>query len=316
VKRSNELLIKNNSSVADSLATWQENLRFVKISYEVAHEIPEHALFTTVLYNVAKGVGRDYLREFNDSLFAHGPAIVNFFKTDRETFAKSCAFQLQGLSEQEINDIYKNMPNGCYVSTKQEYMQRVQQIVDEYKSGLAKLQLRKMWKEKTGTAYPYEWSTKFKTPLLSCVPSNKWNDYKRAFGAVNRQNPEDSEVKYALEFLAANPIWDVITNQESIDTAFVIAILGGFKSVLTDLNEVREHLTKNTTVSPYDWSGNSEVAKLVRELAQSKYSKEPYERVMKRIDSMDGDKLRDYLKRLVKGNMIVGIEILEDGMEE
>ena len=48
-------------------------------------------------------------------------------------------------------------------------------------------------------------------------------------------------------------------------------------------------------------------------MAQSKYSKEPYERVMRRIDSMDGDKLRDYLKRLVKGNMIVGIEILEDG---
>ena len=36
---------------------------------------------------------------------------------------------------------------------------------------------------------------------------------------------------------------------------------------------------------------------------------------MRRIDSMDGDKLKDYLKRLVKGNMIVGIEILEDGGE-
>jgi len=30
---------------------------------------------------------------------------------------------------------------------------------------------------------------------------------------------------------------------------------------------------------------------------------------------MDGDKLKEYLKRLVKGNMIVGIEILEDGEE-
>ena len=101
------------------------------------------------------------------------------------------------------------------------------------------------------------------------------NDYKRAFGAVNRQNSEDSDVKFALEFLAANPIWDDITNQEKIDKAFVKAILGNLKSVLTDLNEVREHLLKHTQVSAYDWGGHQEINRLVKELAQSKYSKEP-----------------------------------------
>jgi hypothetical protein len=316
VKKSNELLIKYNSSISDSLAAWQEKLKFVKISHEVAHDIPTYAPFTTVLYNVAKGVSKDYLKEIYDVLVNHGTDVIDFLKNDRETFAKSCAFQLQGLSEQEIGEVYKNIPNGCYTYAKQEYHQKIQQIVDDYKSSLAKMQLRNLWKEKTGTAYPYDWSTKYRTPILSCVPASKWNDYKRAFGTVNRQNPEDADVKFALEFLTANPIWENITNQEKIDTAFVKAILGSFKSVLTDLNEVREYLTKHTQVSAYDWSGHSEINRLVKELAQSKYSKEPYERVMRRIDSMDGDKLRDYLKRLVKGNMIVGIEILEDGEEE
>jgi hypothetical protein len=36
---------------------------------------------------------------------------------------------------------------------------------------------------------------------------------------------------------------------------------------------------------------------------------------MRRIDSMEGDRLKEYLKRLVKNNMAVGIEILEDGGE-
>lgn len=118
-----------------------------------------------------------------------------------------------------------------------------------------------------------------------------------------------------MGFLTANPIWDDITNQEKIDEAFVKAILGNLKSVLTDLNEVREYLLKHTQVSAYDWGGHQEINRLVKELAQRKYSEEPYERVMRRIDSMDGDKLKDYLKRLVKGNMIVGIEILEDAEE-
>jgi hypothetical protein len=151
--------------------------------------------------------------------------------------------------------------------------------------------------------------------LLACVPTNKWSDYKRAFSAVNLKNPEDSDVKFALEFLTANPIWDDITNQEKIDKAFVMAILGRYKTILTDLNEVRRYLIDHSQVSPYDWSGHLEINRLIKELAQSKYSKEPMERVMRRIDSMDGDKLKRYLKRLVKDNMTVGIEILEDGEE-
>lgn len=94
-----------------------------------------------------------------------------------------------------------------------------------------------------------------------------------------------------------------------------MAILGRYKTILTDLNEVRRYLIDHSQVSPYDWSGHLEINRLIKELAQSKYSKEPMERVMRRIDSMDGDKLKRYLKRLVKDNMTVGIEILEDGEE-
>ena len=315
VKRSNELLIKQSFSVAASFEAWQEKLKFVKISHEVAHENPKYAAFTAVLYNIANGVGKDYLKESYDALIAHGDTIVDFLRTDRDAFAKACAFQLNGLSEQEIGDVYKNIPNSCFTLGKQDYLAKITQIVSDYKNNLAKLQLRKLWKEKTGTEYPYDWSTKYGTPLLACVPTSKWNDYKRAFGAVNRQNPEDSEVKFALEYLMANPIWESITNQENVDKAFTREILGSFRSVLTDLDEVRKHLKQNTQVSAYDWGGHSEVARLIKELTQSKYNHEPYERVMRRIDSMDGDKLKDYLKRLVKGNMIVGIEILEDGEE-
>lgn len=268
-----------------------------------------------VVHHGVKGVGRDYLKEFYEALTEHGESVIEFLKSDREVFAKICAFQLQGLSEQEISDIYKNIPNGCFLMGKQEYLQKIEQIVNDYKSNLLKMQLRNLWKERTGTDYPYQWSTKYRTPLLSCVPTSKWNDFKRAFGAVNRQNSEDSDVKFALEFLTANPIWDDITNQEKIDKAFINAVLGNLKSVLTDLNEVREYLLKHTQISVYDWGGHQEIYRLVKELAQNKYSEEPYERVMRRIDSMDGDKLKDYLKRLVKGNMIVGIEILEDGEE-
>ena len=315
VKETNMLLIKETSSIAAALSAWQEKMRFVKISHEIAKEKSAFSPFIDVLFNVAKGFGKDNIKEFYDALLEHGNDIVEFLKSDREILANACAFQLRELSEQEIFEVYKSIPNNSFEMNKQDYIQKIEQIINTFKSNLAKMQLRNLWKEKTGTEYPYQWSTNHKTPLLACIPTDKWSDFKRAFGAINRQNPEDSEVKFALEFLSANPIWDTINNQEKIDNAFIQSILGNYKSVLIDLAEVRKYLVKNSQVTPYDWSGHMEINRLVKELAQSKYSKEPFERVMKRIDSMDGEKLKIYLKRLVKGNMIVGIEILEDEEE-
>lgn len=315
IKESNSLLVKDNQSVSASLSAWQEKLKFIKISHEVAKEKPEYAPFIAMLYNVANGSGGEILKDFYDILVEYGNGIVDFLRSDKEAFAKDCAFQLQSLSELEIADVYKSIPINCFVMNKQDYLQKIDQLVNDYKSNLAKMQLRGLWKEKTGTDYPYQWATHYQTPLLACVPTDKWNDYKRAFSAVNLKNPESSEVKFALEFLTSNPIWDDITSQEKIDKAFVKAILGSYKAVLTDLDEVRKYLTKHTKISPYDWSGHLEISRLIKELAEKKYCKEPFERVMHRIDSMDGDKLKEYLKRLVKGNMVVGIEILEDSGE-
>jgi hypothetical protein len=316
IKISNDLLIKDASSVAAALSAWQEKLKFIKVSFEIARDDPAYAPFINALVTVAKGSGKDTIKEFYAVLVEHGTAIVELLKGDKAVFVKSCAFQLQDLSEDEISKIYNVIPFSCFVMRKQDYLQKVEQIVSAFKSTLAKIQLHSLWKDKTGTDFPYQWSAKYRTPLLALVPADKWSDFKRAFGAVNRQNPEDSEVKFALEFFENNNIWDVLNSQSAIDKAFVVAILGNYKAVLTDLDEVRNYLTQNTAVRPYDWSGHMEVSKLIKELAQSKYSKEPLERVMRRIDSMDGDRLKDYLKRLVKGNMIVGIEILEDGKED
>ncbi len=312
IKKSNELLLKGSKSVNTTILAWQERLKFIKISHEIAIDNPRYASFIPSLYNVAKGIGGSNIKEFHDILLEYGNIIVDFLRSDKVEFEKACAFQLQGLSEEEIVDIYNCIPNNCFAINKHDYITKIDQIISNYKSNLAKMQLRCLWKEKTGTNSPYKWSIIYQTPLLACVPTNKWSDYKRAFSAINLKSPEDNEVKFALEFLQANPIWDVITSQEHIDNSFANAILGRYRAVLTDLSEVRNYLKEQTQVIPYNWSGHPDINQLIRRLAQSKYSKEPIEKVMYHIDSMDGDKLKKYMKRLVKNNIEVGIEILTD----
>ena len=85
VKKSNELLIKDSSSVVEALTAWQEKLKFIKISYDVARENPVYAPFTTVLYNVSKGVGRDYLKEFYETLTKYGESVIEFLMSEQRS---------------------------------------------------------------------------------------------------------------------------------------------------------------------------------------------------------------------------------------
>lgn len=312
IKVSNELLMKHHSTVEESLSSWRERLKFLKVSYETANETPSFAPFTAILYNVMNRPGMNYTKEFYEILKSHGSSVIELLTNGKDVFAKSYALQLQGLSWQEIGDIYNNIPNGCFAYTKQEYTQKINEIIEKYKSNLAKTQLRNMWKDHTGTDDPNSWSDLHRTPILSCVPASIWNDCKRAFDAINNQSAEDSNVKFALEFLSSNNIWDNLSNRTSIDKSFVKAIIGSFRSVLVDIDEVRDYIESNTHVSAYNWAGHTQINMYVEQLAQSKYKKGPYSRVVRHIEDMDGDKLKGYMKRLVKDNVIVGIEILED----
>lgn len=312
IKKSNELLSTDKRSLNDAFSAWKEKLKFIKVSHEIVSKETGFAPLIVVLYEVAKGLGGDTTRKFYDVLIDHGHEIVNFFELDKTTFAKYFEHALRGLSPSEIEEVYNKMPLNCFVMSENAYLSEVDKCVSDYKSSLAKTQLRNLWLEKTATDTPEQWSEDFQTPILACVPIGKWKEYHRAFDAVNRKNSGSSEVEFAYDYLNANPIWDDIQDQEKVDNAFVKVVLGRYKAVLTDLHEVRNYLGSKTSVKPYDWSQNPEVKRLIKELAQCKYSEEPFERVVRRIESMDGDKLKEYLKRLVKENMTVGIEILED----
>ena len=93
IKKSNELLVKDNQSINSALLAWQEKLKFIKISHEVAKENPKFVSFIPMMYNVAKGSGdNNTVKDFYDILVKHGDDIVGFLRSDREYFQKPVRF--------------------------------------------------------------------------------------------------------------------------------------------------------------------------------------------------------------------------------
>ena len=65
-------------------------------------------------------------------------------------------------------------------------------------------------------------------------------------------------------------------------------------------------------ISPNDWYGNPSVDSKLRAMAEAEYNETGSDKALDKIEAMDEKNVKHYLKRLIKDNMVVGIEIIKD----
>ena len=81
--------------------------------------------------------------------------------------------------------------------------------------------------------------------------------------------------------------------------------------MLTDVDEVKQYLIDNLDESPYDWYEFRLVNKKIRQMAEAKYNQDGVNLALEKINKMDVDDVKRYLKELIKDNMVVGLEIIK-----
>jgi hypothetical protein len=80
-----------------------------------------------------------------------------------------------------------------------------------------------------------------------------------------------------------------------------------------NIENVKDSLLFEKDLSePYDWMGLPILDKKIKKIAQNKYDRETYHIVNQKIDAMEPDQVKSYLKELLKDNMTVGLEILKN----
>lgn len=83
--------------------------------------------------------------------------------------------------------------------------------------------------------------------------------------------------------------------------------------LLQDNREVRDWLEKTVPSDVYDWYPSRLVETQVEKLARDRYFCGGNEAALKKIDVMKDAVAKEYLKRLIRENMNVGIEIILKG---
>jgi hypothetical protein len=312
VKESNTILNVTAHSLTDADKAWRERLKFIGISCEALRtKYPALAKVLDTLLKICKqeDILPEQLKAFHPELMAHGAEIRELLNNDRRAFPEIYEPYLEDLNDKDIADVKSKLQTGLFELPKTDCNIKVKEAAEEYRKNQLKSQLFRLWKDKTGTKNPREWSSRYRTPILCCVSEPEYEKAKKAFETLNRNWGTDSEIKDALAFLESTTLFDSLVDEEKRDEALKRDMVGEYSILLPDLDKVRDKLD-HLSVDTYDWRDNPSVKGKVKQLAEAEYNAGGSDKVLLKIDEMDDAQLKQYLKRLVKDSITVGIEIL------
>lgn len=318
VKASNNLLGAIAHSRLEAFKEWRERLKFIGISYEALKaKFPQLVKVLDFLMKIYQqsDVLPDQLKTFHAELMANATDVSNLLSNDKTIFAEVYAPYLEDLSYSDIGEVKGKLPPGIFDLSKTESNAKVKAAAEDFRRNQLKAQLFKLWKDRTGTKNPNEWSSRYRTPILCCVSENEFEKAKKAFETLNRSwGVTDGEINAAIAFLESTCLFEVLCDEGKRNEAFVRGIIGDYRSLLPNVDKVRDVLER-LTVETYDWRGNPSVENKIKQLAEAEYYAGGSDKALSKIDLMDDAQLKLYLKRLVKENMTVGIEIITSGRQ-
>lgn len=315
VKESNAILNIDAKTLRDACQGWCERLRFLGISCEALQtRYPALAKALDFLLRIYKRVEMlpDQLKELHTELLANGPAIRHLLNNDGQVFAEVYKDYLENLSAEDIALVKSSIGTGLFELPETTCNISVKNKAEECRKNQLKTPLFRLWKDNTGTKTPTDWSKRYRTPALCMVSQDEYAAAKAAFRILNTGLGTDDEVKAALAFLESAQLFGRLHDKKARDDAFMRDIIKEYGALLTDVDKVRDALERCSS-DVYGWRDDPAIEKQVKHLAQAEYNAGGSDKVLAKIDRMSDTQAKQYLKRLIKDSVVVGMEILSDG---
>lgn len=223
IAESNKVIAKN-ITFENTIREWCDKCNFIRISYPAAKNyLNEVGPFLEMLYNMRRsGTLLDSQKKvFLDLLMRNQEDFKFFYNNQVELFKQVCSYYVEEFSDDEVRELFSAIPTGSFTKDKSEYTTIVAGKVDEYKSNLGYVKLKKLWRDNTESDSPRAWSKKYKMPILAMIPDKDMQSAKMAFATLNKAHPDASSINKALAYLENANFYDALKNAEERDMAFI-----------------------------------------------------------------------------------------------
>lgn len=308
--------VGTSKSYKDALRAWSGKANNMRLSFSaIKNDVDDLDVLLEYIYEICT---TDQLQEqhkqaFLDSMKIFGAKFIDFYNNrQNDVFKKVCDFELTGLSDADKDKVYGAMPMGCFTKDKVGYGNLVAQMVEEQKKGLNSMKLRNIWREKTNTSSPYQWSEQFSMPIFAMLAEQEVTVCRKIFATINSNKAEAKDISDAITYLENAKFFDSLNDASQRDKMFIKNIIRDNAVMLSDIAEVKDYLRSYVTDVPYHWLGSPSVQSILNKMAEAKYNKNGYEIAFQKIDQMSAEDVKKYLKDLIKNNKNVGIEIIKN----
>ncbi|PNV63005.1 hypothetical protein C0033_05615 [Clostridium sp. chh4-2] len=309
-------LIGKAKTLREALDGWKSKCGNIRVSYEASKNyLGDVEPLAKALYDLKQqgslldSQKASFLKVLQDK----GDLFDEYYKGQFNLFVKVCSFYVNEFDTEEQNNLFIKLPTGdIFTKEKAQYFQIIEKSVKDFKSTLGKIKLKNLWRARTGTESPEEWSKINLTPIICMVDAQDYDAACQAFLTLSRVHPEDSETEKAISFLESATFYEALEDSKKIDDAFNRKILKEY-AVLLKADEVRKYLKERATAQPHDWYSNPMVEKLIKEYASARYDTEGSVIATNIVDAMDDiNMLKEYLKKLIQDDISVGLSIIKD----
>lgn len=308
--------VGTSKSYKDALRAWSGKANNMRLSFSaIKNDVDDLDVLLGYIYEICT---TDQLQEqhkqaFLDSMKIFGAKFVDFYNNrQNDVFKKVCDFELTGLSDADKDKVYGAMPMGCFTKDKVGYSNLVAQMVEEQKKGLNSMKLRNIWREKTNTSSPYQWSEQFSMPIFAMLAEQEVTVCRKIFATINSNKADAKDISDAITYLENAKFFDFLNDASQRDKMFVKNIIRDNAVMLSNIADVKDYLRSHVTDVPYYWFGSPSVQSTLNKMAEAKYNKDGYEIAFQKIDQMSAEDVKKYLKDLIKNNKNVGVEIIKN----
>ncbi len=302
-------------SLAEVVRGWNSKTNNIRISYEaVKSSLGDLAPFLEELYvmKTSGNLAEQRKSRFYELLLTQREQFERFYRDQVESFEAVATSFLGDLTEEDIQELYNDLPSGQFTKSGSEYFRYIEGEIGKFQNGQLKKKIQDLWMEKTGTKNPRDWSDRYDTPILCMFDDEERVEAKEIFEIMRENSPTEASATRVLDYLSEVDFYDRLKDSAERDRCFMKRVVGDYDILLKDPQKIREYLSSHASTRAYDWMDNSAIQNQLKTMADKQYKTGGYEQAWSVIDQMDSEELRRYLKNLISDNVKVGMEILRN----
>lgn len=302
-------------SLHEAVIEWNKRTGNIRISFEALRKYAgtlENLLEQLVLMQKSGTLPEQNKSKFYDYLLTEGNNFSEFYKNQISYFKQVAATFIEDLDEQDIEKLYAEIPNGQFSKSSTEYFNYIEKQVKVFLQNQAKRKLLSVWKEKTGTKTPADWSNTYKTPIYCMFDDESRSNTRQILRIFGDKTASEDMISKTISYLETADFYERLADEEQRNKCFKERVIGDYSVILSDVDEVREYLISHVTDAPHSWMDNSTVRNKLKSLCEKQYLLKGKDTAMEVINNMDADEAKKYLCELIADNVTVGMVIIKN----